>query len=128
MSSIGGVGGGSIGGLGGGGIGGVGGGGRGGPGVGGSGGRGGGGGGGVGGGEGWGGGGGESRGGVGGGGTAASGAVVGMTGVDVVRGETYLLRGIDWAVEADQRWVVLGPNGAGKTTLLALAAAIMHPT
>ncbi len=55
-------------------------------------------------------------------------AVVGMTGVDVVRGETYLLRGVDWAVAADQRWVVLGPNGAGKTTLLALAAAQMHPT
>ena len=51
-----------------------------------------------------------------------------MTGVDVVRGETYLLRGVDWTVEADQRWVVLGPNGAGKTTLLQLAAAQMHPT
>jgi iron complex transport system ATP-binding protein len=51
-----------------------------------------------------------------------------MTGVDVVRGQTYLLRGVDWAVEADHRWVVLGPNGAGKTTLLQLAAAQMHPT
>src|SRR4051812_34211451 len=55
-------------------------------------------------------------------------AVVGMTGVDVVRGETYLLRGVDWTVEADHRWVVLGPNGAGKTTLLQLAAAQLHPT
>jgi iron complex transport system ATP-binding protein len=60
--------------------------------------------------------------------SAAPGAVVGMTGVDVVRGETYLLRGVDWTVEADHRWVVLGPNGAGKTTLLQLAAALMHPT
>jgi iron complex transport system ATP-binding protein len=60
--------------------------------------------------------------------TAALGAVVGMTGVDVVRGENYLLRGVDWNVEADHRWVVLGPNGAGKTTLLQLAAAQMHPT
>ncbi len=60
--------------------------------------------------------------------TAAPGAVVRMTGVDVVRGETYLLRGVDWNVEADHRWVVLGPNGAGKTTLLQLAAALMHPT
>jgi iron complex transport system ATP-binding protein len=51
-----------------------------------------------------------------------------MTGVDVVRGETHLLRGVDWRVEADHRWVVLGPNGAGKTTLLQLAAALMHPT
>jgi iron complex transport system ATP-binding protein len=51
-----------------------------------------------------------------------------MTGVDVVRGETHLLRGVDWTVEADHRWVILGPNGAGKTTLLQLAAALMHPT
>ena len=51
-----------------------------------------------------------------------------MRGVDVVRGETYLLRGGDWTVEDDHRWVVLGPNGAGKTTLLQLAAAQMHPT
>ena len=54
--------------------------------------------------------------------------VVQMSGVDVVRGTNYLLRGIDWIVEADHRWVVLGPNGAGKTTLLQLAAALMHPT
>jgi len=51
-----------------------------------------------------------------------------MRGVDVVRGETHLLRGVDWTVEDDHRWVVLGPNGAGKTTLLQLAAAQMHPT
>ncbi len=59
---------------------------------------------------------------------ASPGAVVQMTGVDVVRGDTHLLRGVDWTVEADHRWVVLGPNGAGKTTLLALAAAQLHPT
>lgn len=51
-----------------------------------------------------------------------------MTGVDVVRGETHLLRGVDWRVEADHRWVVLGPNGAGKTTMLQLAGALMHPS
>jgi iron complex transport system ATP-binding protein len=61
-------------------------------------------------------------------GAVSSESVVEMQGVDVVRGETSLLRGIDWTVDADQRWVVLGPNGAGKTTLLQLAAAQMHPT
>src|SRR3712207_8637415 len=61
-------------------------------------------------------------------GGVSSDPVVEMQGVDVVRGQTYLLRGIDWTVEADQRWVVLGPNGAGKTTLLQLAAAQVHPT
>ena len=70
----------------------------------------------------------SSIGGVGGGSAAAPGAVVGMTGVGVVRGQNHLLRGVDWAVEADHRWVVLGPNGAGKTTLMQLAAAQLHPT
>ncbi|NEK57441.1 ABC transporter ATP-binding protein [Geodermatophilus sabuli] len=51
-----------------------------------------------------------------------------MRGVDVVRGDTHLLRGVDWTVAPEQRWVVLGPNGAGKTTLLQLAAAHLHPT
>jgi iron complex transport system ATP-binding protein len=54
--------------------------------------------------------------------------VIAMRGVDVVRGDNTLLRGVDWTVEADHRWVVLGPNGAGKTTLLQLAGALMHPT
>ncbi|MGY1812026.1 ABC transporter ATP-binding protein [Blastococcus sp. SYSU D00820] len=54
--------------------------------------------------------------------------VVEISGVDVVRGQTYLLRGVDWTVRADERWVLLGPNGAGKTTLLQLASAHMHPT
>ncbi|WP_336212162.1 ABC transporter ATP-binding protein [Nonomuraea sp. LPB2021202275-12-8] len=36
-----------------------------------------------------------------------------------------LLRGIDWTVNEDERWVVLGPNGAGKTTLLQLAATML---
>jgi iron complex transport system ATP-binding protein len=54
--------------------------------------------------------------------------VVEMRGVDVVRGAAHLLRGVDWTVLPDQRWVVLGPNGAGKTTLLQLAGAHMHPT
>ena len=54
--------------------------------------------------------------------------VVEIRGVDVVRGDAHLLRGVDWTVRADQRWVLLGPNGAGKTTLLQLAGAQLHPT
>jgi iron complex transport system ATP-binding protein len=61
-------------------------------------------------------------------GAVSSEPVVEMKDVDVVRGQTHLLRGISWTVEADHRWVVLGPNGAGKTTLLQLAAAHLHPT
>nr|WP_277605807.1 ABC transporter ATP-binding protein [Glycomyces sp. L485] len=51
-----------------------------------------------------------------------------MSGVTVRRGNNQLIDGIDWQVDADQRWVVLGPNGAGKTTLLNIAAARNHPT
>ena len=54
--------------------------------------------------------------------------VVHMSDVGVRRGTTHLLRGVDWSVELDERWVVLGANGAGKTTLLRLAAAELHPT
>jgi iron complex transport system ATP-binding protein len=54
--------------------------------------------------------------------------VVEIRDVDVVRGESHLLRAVDWTVRSDERWVLLGPNGAGKTTLLQLAAAQLHPT
>jgi len=54
--------------------------------------------------------------------------VISLRGVDVRRGQKYLLRDINWDVELDERWVVLGPNGAGKTTLMQLVSAAMHPT
>lgn len=54
--------------------------------------------------------------------------VVRMDGVGVRRGASTLLKGVDWQVELDERWVMLGPNGAGKTTLLRLAGAELHPT
>ena len=51
-----------------------------------------------------------------------------MSDVGVRRGSAHLLKGLNWQVEEDERWVILGPNGAGKTTLLRLAAAELHPT
>jgi iron complex transport system ATP-binding protein len=48
--------------------------------------------------------------------------------VSVVRDGSTILDGVDWSVDADERWVILGPNGAGKTTLLQIAAAAMHPS
>lgn len=54
--------------------------------------------------------------------------VIQLSGVDVVREDTHLLRGVDWTVLEGERWAVLGPNGAGKTTLFDLAAARSHPT
>ncbi len=58
----------------------------------------------------------------------ATGDVIAMRGVGVVRDGATLLEYIDWAVDQDQRWVVLGPNGAGKTTLLRIASTRLFPT
>ncbi|WP_436501894.1 ABC transporter ATP-binding protein [Actinokineospora sp. HUAS TT18] len=60
--------------------------------------------------------------------TAPDDLVVHLTDVGVRRGSTDLLKGVNWSVELDERWVVLGGNGAGKTTLLRLAGAELHPT
>ncbi|ETK34451.1 iron ABC transporter ATP-binding protein [Microbispora sp. ATCC PTA-5024] len=46
----------------------------------------------------------------------------------VRRDGAVLLRGIDWSVREDERWVVIGPNGAGKTTLLQVAASLLYPS
>jgi iron complex transport system ATP-binding protein len=51
-----------------------------------------------------------------------------FTGVEVIRGDATVLRGVDWVVAAGQRWAVLGPNGSGKTTMLQLASGYLHPT
>jgi iron complex transport system ATP-binding protein len=58
----------------------------------------------------------------------ATGDVIAMQGVGVVRDGATLLEYVDWSVDQDQRWVVLGPNGAGKTTLLRIASTRLFPT
>ena len=50
-------------------------------------------------------------------------SVLRLSDVSVVRDGNPVLKGIDWAVEPDERWVILGRNGAGKTTMLQIAAA-----
>ena len=54
--------------------------------------------------------------------------VIAFDRVSVIRSGTFLVRGLSWQVELDERWVVLGPNGAGKTTLLNLASGRLHPS
>jgi iron complex transport system ATP-binding protein len=51
-----------------------------------------------------------------------------VTDAGLVEGGTVVLRGIDWAVAADERWVVLGPNGSGKTSLLRLVSFQRAPS
>ncbi len=48
--------------------------------------------------------------------------------VSLVLDGAQILDGIDWAVHAEERWVVLGANGAGKTSLLRIAALYQHPS
>ncbi len=56
------------------------------------------------------------------------GQVLRLQDVAIRRDGAALLRGIDWTVSEDERWVVIGPNGAGKTTLLQVAAALLYPS
>jgi iron complex transport system ATP-binding protein len=55
-------------------------------------------------------------------------AVIDLRDVHLVRGETTILRGIDWCVRPGERWVVLGPNGSGKTSLLRVTSLWLHPS
>ena len=54
--------------------------------------------------------------------------VLALSGVDLIRGERAILRGVDWRVRRGERWAVLGPNGSGKTTLCRLASLYLHPS
>ena len=54
--------------------------------------------------------------------------VIELVDVGVVRAGNSILTGIDWSVNADERWVILGPNGAGKTTLIQILAGNLFPT
>jgi iron complex transport system ATP-binding protein len=48
--------------------------------------------------------------------------------VDLYRLTTPVLSGVNWKVDAGERWAVLGPNGSGKTTLVQLASGYLHPS
>jgi len=55
-------------------------------------------------------------------------AVLEMCGVHRSIDGTEILAGIDWRVEAGDRWIVLGNNGCGKTTLIRIASMWLHPS
>ena len=44
--------------------------------------------------------------------------VLEVTGLRVERGNTTILRHVDWRVARGEHWVILGANGSGKTTTL----------
>jgi iron complex transport system ATP-binding protein len=51
-----------------------------------------------------------------------------LSSVGVRRGESWILRGVDWAVPAGACAAVLGPNGSGKSTLARILACHLWPT
>jgi iron complex transport system ATP-binding protein len=59
---------------------------------------------------------------------AAEVALLRLCGLEVHRGGTRILRGIDWTVRAGEHWVILGPNGSGKTSLLTALTGYLTPS
>ncbi|MBC2594765.1 ATP-binding cassette domain-containing protein [Ruficoccus amylovorans] len=51
-----------------------------------------------------------------------------VEGLAVMRGDTHILRRIDWRVERGQHWAILGANGCGKTSLLSAITAYLTPS
>ena len=57
-----------------------------------------------------------------------AGTVLVLRDVRLVRDARTILRGIDWTVRRNERWIVLGRNGSGKTTLCRIASLYLHPS
>ena len=51
-----------------------------------------------------------------------------LSAVGVRRGESWILRGVEWSVPAGACAAVLGPNGSGKSTLARVLACHLFPT
>lgn len=58
---------------------------------------------------------------------ARSDAQLVASGIDVVRGSSPVLSGVDIAVTAASRWAIVGENGRGKSTLLRVLAGSLAP-
>ncbi|WP_100066135.1 ABC transporter ATP-binding protein [Miniphocaeibacter massiliensis] len=39
-----------------------------------------------------------------------------------------ILKGVNWEIKEDEKWVLLGLNGSGKSTLLGMIPVFTHPT
>ena len=59
--------------------------------------------------------------------SAPMGNVLRLAALDLAVAQRVLVRGLDLAINAGERWVILGPNGAGKSTLLATLAGVRGP-
>jgi len=48
--------------------------------------------------------------------------------LSIERGDTRILREVNWRIEAGQHWAILGANGSGKTSLLSALTGYFMPT
>lgn len=51
-----------------------------------------------------------------------------VRGLTIWRGDTTILDGLDWTVQAGEHWVILGANGSGKTSLLSALTGYLTPS
>jgi iron complex transport system ATP-binding protein len=56
------------------------------------------------------------------------GPAIELNGVSLRRGDTWILRDVDWVVPAGACAAILGPNGSGKSTLTRVLACHLWPT
>ena len=47
-------------------------------------------------------------------------AIISARGLTYQVGKRCLVKGVDWDIEENSRWIIIGRNGCGKTTLLSL--------
>jgi len=51
-----------------------------------------------------------------------------VSGLQVARGVTTILHGVNWRVGPGEHWAILGSNGSGKTSLLKALTGYLSPT
>ena len=55
-------------------------------------------------------------------------SVLELSGLKIERGNTSILRDVNWRIDPGEHWVVLGANGSGKTSLLKALTGFLSPT
>src|SRR3954452_8253299 len=55
-------------------------------------------------------------------------SILSLAGLRVQRGETPIIRDINWQITRGENWVILGANGSGKTSLLKALTGYLSPT
>ncbi len=51
-----------------------------------------------------------------------------LDGIEFLRGDRFILKGIDWVIESGSQAAILGPNGSGKSTLVRILLGYLWPT